>query len=143
MIKSYLECDYGYGGKNTTYCTCIKCGLDEGVNYDYYGNLSEDEYEAMKAYFNKTHFGWLRNLSNEASSTEYCDGELAQAIYKKIKEVHPDIDDKTAIKYFEIALENMRENNITDEQKEKTAKRLSLRRNFNKWNEDDVITRCN
>ena len=63
-------------------------------------------------------------------SEQYRDLDLAKAIYSKIKEAHPDIDDETARKYFEIVLYNIRENKVSDERK---AKRLSLSPEFNKW----------
>ena len=62
-----------------------------------------------------------------------CDKELAMALYKKIREYHPDIDDKTVIKYFEIALDDIRNIEVSDERKKSRAKRLGLRRDFNRW----------
>lgn len=142
MIRSHIERDYSYGGKSSATRTCLKCGLDEIVNdnYYYYGFISEDEAEAMKTYIKNNHFGYF---DRSVASNEICDSELACAIYQKIKEINPDIDDDTAIKYWEIALENIRKKNITEEQKEHRAKRLSLHRDFKRWNSADVIDNHN
>ena len=62
-----------------------------------------------------------------------CNLDLAKAIYSKIKEAHPDIDDETARKYFEISLDDIRNIKVNDERKKSRAKRLSLNPDFNKW----------
>lgn len=67
-----------------------------------------------------------------------CDLELATALYKKIKETHPDIDDDTATVYFEIALDNMRYKPVTEERQTNRAKRLGLSKNFKNWDCSDV-----
>lgn len=67
-----------------------------------------------------------------------CDLDLAQAIYSKIKEAHPDIDDKTAIKYFEIALGDIRNIKVNENRKINRAKRLLLEPSFTRWNGWDV-----
>lgn len=67
-----------------------------------------------------------------------CDLNLAKAIYSKIKKAHPNIDDKTATKYFEIALDNIRNIPVNEERKINRARRLSLFSNFNRWNGSDV-----
>lgn len=67
-----------------------------------------------------------------------CDLELAHAIYSKVKEVHPDIADDTALGYFEIALNNIRNTKVSEERKTNRAKRLSLGPKFNNWNASDV-----
>ena len=68
-----------------------------------------------------------------------CDLDLAMAIYKKIKEVHPYIDDELAVKYLEASLHKIRNIEVSDERKENRAKRLSLKPDFNKWTESDVM----
>lgn len=45
-----------------------------------------------------------------------------------------DIDDKTVIKYFEIALDDIRNIEVSDERKKSRAKRLGLSKDFNRWN---------
>lgn len=111
---------------------CIKCGLDERVelnaNFDLDGFTEEQK--VMYRYL-KEHL-----LSGNVSTISFdiCDLDLARAIYKKIKEAHPDIDDVTATKYFEIALDNIRNIEVSEERKKSRAKRLSLTPDFNKWN---------
>lgn len=62
-----------------------------------------------------------------------CNLDLAQAIYSKIKEMHPDIVDDMAVKYFEIALDNIRNIKASEERKTNRAKRLSLDPEFKSW----------
>ena len=114
-------------------CGCIKCGLDErvfnaigGIGTDNYDQLTLDQqiiYDHMKNRFSRG--GTFLGID--------CDFDLAKAIYSKVKEAHPDIDDKTAIKYLKSAFYNIVENKVSDERKENRAKRLSLSPDFNNW----------
>lgn len=70
-----------------------------------------------------------------------CDFDLAKALFARIKAVHPDIDDKTAVRYFQIALANIRNIPVSDVRKQNRAKRLLLSSKFNKWNAKDVSFR--
>ena len=63
---------------------------------------------------------------------------FSKSIYTRIKETHPDIDDDMAIKYFEIALNNIRNIKVSEERKINRAKRLSLDPKFKSWNCSDV-----
>lgn len=118
-----LECrSYDYQG-------CIKCGLDTSIlllncNLKYLTSEQRIMYDYMKdcEYFN--------GIDTEL----LCDLDLAKAIYSRIKEVHPDIDDETATKYFEISLNDIRNIKVSEERKISRAKRLSLNTIFNKWN---------
>lgn len=67
-----------------------------------------------------------------------CDLNLAQAIYSKIKQAHPNIDDETSMKYFETTLNDIRNIKVSEERKVSRAKRLSLHPNFTRWNSYDV-----
>lgn len=77
----------------------------------------------------KDHFGYYEGIRIE----KLCDFDLAKAIYTKIKEAHPNIDDETARKYFEVSLNDISEIKVNDERKTNRAKRLSLDSKFNKW----------
>lgn len=138
----YLKCNHiwvntlrdydSYEGRTETYCGCIKCGLDERVIYMMEYNpdtsaLTEDQ-KIMYEIINNTHY------SKGINTNVGCNLELGMAIYKKIKEIHPNIQDGLARKYFEIALDNIRNIKVSDERKENRAKRLSLSKDFNKWN---------
>ena len=72
------------------------------------------------------------------NSNIICDLDLAKAIYARIKEVHPNIDDEKAVKYLKVALHNIRFTKVSEERKESRAKRLSLKSEFKKWNIFDI-----
>lgn len=114
-------------------CGCIKCGLDESVLNNERSYLSYDE-QVMYDYLKS-------NLAIKGIKLDIqCDLDLAKAIYCKIQEAHPDIDDKTAIKYLEIALDNIRNIEVSSEREENRAKRLQLRKHFRNWQSDDIWT---
>ena len=132
-ILVYSKVDFDrYEGRTYRYRGCIKCGLDNSVLGE------ENDYllysrKIMSNYLQKKH---LEGITIDVC----CDIDLATSIYSKIKEAHPNIDDKTAIKYFEIALDNIRNIEVNDERKVSRAKRLSLNPKFRKWNGNDI---CN
>lgn len=109
---------------------CIKCGLDNSI-LDMDEKFLSPYGKIMYSYLRKKHlFGIETNIA--------CDLELAKAIYSKIKQAHPDIDDETAIKYLENALNNIRGSKVSDDRKASRAKRLSLKPDFRNWNADDI-----
>ncbi len=112
------------------YCGCIKCGLDQRVvlpeNYD----VRETPYGQIMEEFVK------KNCGQPMYSKLECDLPLARAIYAKIKEAHPNIDDKTALSYLNTALSDIRDKKVSDKRRISRAKRLSLRPNYSKWNWD-------
>ena len=129
FVYSELEFDKTRGTIRS--CGCIKCGLNESVLKGHRDELSIQD-QIMYDYL----------TSHELSGTKtnnFCDLDLARAIYSKIIDNNPGIDDKTAIKYFEIALDNIRNIDVSDERKESRAKRLSLNPDFNKWNSKDIV----
>ena len=78
-------------------------------------------------------------IKKKGKSTDIiCDLELATAIYNKILEYYPNIDDDTAIKYLGIALDNIRNIEVSEERKMGRAKRLDLSKNFNRWSSSNV-----
>ena len=120
-------CTDTYEGKTYHEVGCMKCGADTYIlNYErkFLSSSEQAMYDYLKSYSNV--------LFNSKPSVT-CDLELAKAIYKKIYEKYPDIDDKTANKYFEIALDNMRNIKVTRERKDSRIKRLGLRKDFYKW----------
>lgn len=130
-ILVYSEIDYdGYEGRTYRSCGCIKCGLDSSI-------LKQDR--EWLPFSKKIMYDYLREEYLSGRETEIvCDLDLAQAIYSKIRQTHPDIDDETAVKYFEIALDNIRNIKVSDERKTNRAKRLSLDPKFKSWNGSDV-----
>lgn len=117
-----------HSDKREKSCGCIKCGLDNKVLFVNENYLSS---------YGKMMFSYLY-LGNHYLEGKTlgvcCDMELAQAIYRKIKEVHPEIDDETACKYFETALDDIQSIEVSEERKESRAQRLSLKSGFKSWN---------
>lgn len=129
LVYSEIEHD-GYDGRTYRSCGCIKCGLDNSV--------SKRKREWLP-FSQKIMYDYLSEKYLSGMETKIaCDLDLAQAIYSKIKETHPGIDDEMAIKYFEIALDNIRNIKVSEERKTNRAKRLSLNPKFNSWNGSDV-----
>ena len=138
----YLSCNHiwvttlheydSWKGRSYDYCGCVKCGLDRRKKYDNPKYLTQDQkimYDFMMEH----------SLNRGIDSNLLCNFDLAKAIYAKIKEVHPDIDDMTAIKYLKAALYNIRNIKVNDKRKLSRAKRLSLKTNFNNWTDPSVI----
>ena len=127
--KIYHDC---YEHRTHKNCSCIKCGLDSSVlDYEKIFLIDEEKvmYDVLK-----------QNQSIFKNKTDViCDINLAMAIYQKIKEKHPGISDKLARKYFEIALDNIRNIKVNEARKESRVKRLNLEPKFNRWNAKDVI----
>lgn len=116
-------------GRAYNYYGCIKCGLDERVFHqeelnglDFFTSDQRIMYDFMQEHDYKR--GIWTNI--------FCDLDLAQVIYSKVKEAHPDIDDDTARKYFEIDLDNIGKILVNEEEKTSRAKKLSLSSKFNK-----------
>ena len=102
-------------GRSYDYCGCVKCGLDRRVlqlmeNYHDQDWLTKEQ-RIMYNFLtnNQSDFGIKINI--------LCDLELAKAIYAKIKEAHPNIDDETIVKYLKVALHNIRDTKVSDERK--------------------------
>lgn len=129
-----------YEGRSYNYCGCIKCGLDKRVfrlveSYQGLDGLTLDQ--VVMYQFMKDGHAYGKGIDTHIM----CDLDLARAIYSKIKEVYPDIDDAKAIKYLKVALHNIRDTKVNDARKASRAKRLSLNPKFNKWNARDVRSR--
>lgn len=107
--EEYLSCNHIYISLNNDFNICMKCGLVKSFV------LPPDYCD-----------GIYTNI--------LCDIELARAIYSKIKEAHPDIDDETATKYFKVALFDIRNIVVNKDREKSRAKRLSLNPKFNRWN---------
>lgn len=123
-------------GRSYNYCGCVKCGLDRRV-FHLMESYHSPEWLTLDQ---RIMYDFMMNHSSSRgiNSNLLCDLDLAKAIYAKIKEVHPDIDDETAVKYLKVALHNIRDTKVNDERKVSRAKRLSLKSNFNKWTGFDV-----
>ena len=71
--------------------------------------------------------------SNLFISYKVCDLSLGTAIYNRIKEVHPNIDDNTAFSHFKYAINHIKYVPVSESRKVSRAKRLSLQEDFNNW----------
>ena len=142
-VTTFIDC-YAEEGRSHHYSDCLKCGLSEYILYLENMNCSlkyasTDQlamYEYMKEVSDGFFFpdSYMTGIKTEVA----CDSDLAKAIYSKIMENHPDLDDDTARKYFEIALDNIRNIRVSEERKESRKKRLALDSNFNSWNVMDI-----
>ncbi|HIR59074.1 MAG TPA: hypothetical protein IAB38_03395 [Candidatus Onthousia excrementipullorum] len=130
----YENCNHLWGISMDEYgeydYVCVKCGL----NYKSL-RLTNRGKEDSLSFDERVMASVLKGQSfvNDADINLVCDKDLAMALYKKIKEHHPDIDDKTAVKYLEIALEDIRNIEVSEKRKKNRAKRLGLRHDFNRW----------
>ena len=115
-------------GRSHNYCGCVKCGLDKRV-FHLMERFHNSDWLTLDQ---KIMYDFMKNNSYKSGidTKLLCDLDLATAIYMKIIEVHPDIDDETAVKYLDTK--------VSDERKVSRAKRLSLGPTFNKWTGDDV-----
>lgn len=140
--KVYSSCDHIWADSLITddgdyhrynsrvYCGCIRCGLDQSV-------LHEVSISGMDSlcFREKIMYDFMKKKSSylvRKTADVPCDFELGKAIYQRIREYYPDLDDETVRKYFEISLDDIMNIPVSDERKEKRAKRLSLDSNY-KW----------
>lgn len=134
LVYSEIEHDM-FEERTYRRCGCIKCGLNESVSSGY-GDFLPLSQKIMYDYISEHYLnGYIRDGIEIKIA---CDLDLAQALYSKIKERHPDIGDDIVIKYFEIALDNMRNIRVSEERKINRAKRLSLNPQFKNWDVRDI-----
>ena len=130
----YENCEHLWGLSMNEYgeydCFCVKCGINDKAT-----RLSNRGKEDSLSFDERVMVSVLEehDYNDDSDINIVCDKELAMALYKKIREYHPDIDDKTVIKYFEIALDDIRNIEVSDERKKSRAKRLGLSKDFNRW----------
>jgi len=114
---------------------CIKCGLNSEIHSIEYrhdiDSMSIDE---------KIMYNYMENHNYRQGIylDEFCDLDLAKALYSKVRGKHPNIDDMTVCKYFEIALNDIRNIKVNKDRKINRAKRLCLNKNFSRWDRSDI-----
>ena len=119
--------DY-YEGRYDIDYGCMKCGLDQRILSASNPSFLSVQDRVMYNYLLE-HYAIRKGIKSHI----LCDFDLARAVYSKIVEYHPDIDDVTALKYFEVALDNMRDIRVNEDRKESRVKRLMLKPGFNNW----------
>lgn len=126
LVCAHRDKDF-YEGRTYTYYGCVKCGLDETV-------LAEDELKVFGMPGSGIMYDYLkerriRNIPGKRTNIS-CDIQLAHAIYKKIIEAHPDINDELATHYITKALIDINNNKVNEERKISRAKRLELKSSY-------------
>lgn len=137
-ILVYTKISKDHRGRTQKACGCIKCGLDDRVLRNNPDELLYEQQVMFDYFKDKSPLGVKGKESGYA-----CSLPLATALYRKINEAYPDINDKTALKYFEIALDNIRNIQVSRHRQVKRALRLSLPGTFDKWYGEDVIEKNN
>lgn len=136
--EEYKSCEHifvysGEGRGRGPYSGCIKCGLDTRVL-----DIREDELTKIQE---KMRWCLSSNskdiMENGIATNIWCDLNLAQAIYSKIKEEHPNIDDETVVKYFKDELYDIEKN--ADKRDSITKKSLSLKPYFREWKQGHYV----
>ena len=114
------------------YFGCVKCGFSnafasklDNISKDF----SEEETASLEYMSQFVHFAGT-------DTGIWCDLELAKAIYKKIKEAHPEATDEQISNYLSYALYKMRTEDQTETRIKSRVKRLGLKPNFNAWNKE-------
>ena len=145
-VEEYSSCNHiwvntlheydSWEGRSYNYCGCVKCGLDRRV-FHLMENHHDPDWLTVEQ---RIMYNFLKNNQSDfgIKANILCDLDLAKAIYTKIKEAHPNIDDETIVKYLKVALHNIRDTKVSDERKTKRAIRLALKPSFNKWKASDV-----
>ena len=134
-ILVYTKINEDVRGRVYKKCGCIKCGLDENIiNND---NLTFEE-KVMENYLKKHN-----NYINGKDLKIECDLSLGMAIYSKLKEKYPDIDDSKAIRYFKYAIKHIKFVEVSEKRKQNRAKRLLLSPTFDNWKSPNDIWKKN
>ena len=95
--------DYdSWEGRSYDYCGCVKCGLDERVLH-----LMESYRDPKLLTFNdRIMYDFMKGFDYQVGIDTgiMCDLDFAKSIYEKVKEIHPDADDATVVKYLRVAV---------------------------------------
>ena len=127
----YKECEHVIVScpphSGNEYKGCIKCGLVNRKSLNGYIPVFDTEF--MREFYKESH---IKELKGKELNVE-CNLKLAKAIYKRIKKLFPNISDELATKYFEIALDNIKNIEVSEERQENRANRLGLCPSENLW----------
>lgn len=113
LIMTKYDPDY-VEGRSERYYGCVKCGLNNEI------------FTKTRGIFGTEFLTFGEQIMHDYMQTNPIDGiylhklydlEIAKSIYNNIKSSFPDIDDETACKYLEIALETHERENKNKEKK--------------------------
>lgn len=121
--KIYNKCSHYYIARTLVVCierqTCIFCGLTD--SYD--SRMLVENDDIIHRYLEAG--GKLRD--DDQKVIYHCDMEIANRIINRIKENNPNINNKTLVKYLEIALDNIIDQSDCEKRVVSRAKRLETR----------------
>ena len=136
FITSFVETNLNNGEKEV-YFGCVKCGVDESIlRIVDYADLTPEEQDEVN-YLRSEDMYHRDDVTFDEDTV--CHLPLAMAIYSRIKERKPRIDDEKAFTYFKRALAYMRRNN-TEERKVGRIKRLSLENKVALFTPEEIST---
>ncbi|HIT22047.1 MAG TPA: hypothetical protein IAB56_03595 [Candidatus Scybalousia intestinigallinarum] len=149
LREKYQSCDHiwitsredydRYEGRRYLRRGCIKCGLDYSANDPDSSIFYTESGEVMRQVIRDSRYGHQLMLKTSVDAIDiYCDLQLARAIFSKLKKYHPDCSDEELVHYLRVALEDIRNIQVSDERKENRAKRLSLGSNFHSWDSSSI-----
>ncbi len=122
FIASFVETNLNNGEKEV-YFGCVKCGIDESIlRIIDYADLTPEEQDEVN-YLRSEDMYHRDDVTFDEDTV--CHLPLAMAIYSRIKETKPDLDEETTFKYFKRALAGMRKSN-NEARKVGRIRRLSL-----------------
>jgi len=134
--KEFTKCNHiwiiSQVSTNKNICSCMKCNLSEMVLNKELSSLTLDE-QVMFEYFKDYQTKNPHKIKGMRTNI-ICDKDLSHAIYLKIHEKYPHLPNPTLLKYFDIALTDIRNIQVNEERKRSRIKRLHLDPNFNNWN---------
>ena len=125
MKGKYSKCHhYTITDPKTGYSTCILCDITNAGKFKNNPTIKE---VAMEIYQDNEGGDISMHAVALQNRLYACDPKMAKAIIKRIKEANNDIKRDELIKYFEIALDNMMDIEVSDERTKGRAKRLGVR----------------
>lgn len=106
---------------------CVKCGIDTGIRRR---KKMEDMNLEEQAIMEYSKVGINRSFD---FVNVVCDLNLGRAIFNKINEQYPGLDNRTLAQYFVTALKDIRNIKVNEERQKNRAKRLGLDKKFKNW----------
>ena len=125
MKGKYSKCHhYTITDPKTGYSTCILCDITNAGKFKNNPTIKE---VAMEIYQDNEGGDISMHAMALQNRLYACNSKMAKAIIKRIKEANNDIKRDELIKYFEIALDNMMDIEVSDERTKGRAKRLGVK----------------